>query len=345
MRKVFCAVLIIAALALCFVGQADVQKYQLQFFDVFDTFSQITIYSDNKQLAQQVTADAHDVLLECHQLFDIYNDYPGLNNLKTINDMAGKAPVQVDDKLFELIRFGKEMYYRTDGRLNIAMGGVLRIWHDHREAGMADPAKATLPDMADLRAAAATANVDNIILDEENRTVFLADPNMSLDVGAIGKGFGVEMAARTIEASGATNVLLDIGGNVRAIGVRSENTPWRVGVQNPDLSSDQPYLTVTSLRDLSLVSSGDYQRTYTVDGKAYHHIVHPETLMPAEYFHQVTVLTRDSGLADGLSTALFLMPLEEGRALVDSLDGVEVMWVLMDGTVVRSDGFAAFAGE
>jgi len=93
------------------------------------------------------------------------------------------------------------------------------------------------------------------------------------------------------------------------------------------------------------VTSGDYQRSYTVDGRSYHHIIDPETLMPAEHYRQVTVITEDSGLADALSTALFVMPLEEGLLLLDDFPGVCALWVCKDGTVIRSEGFAEMAGE
>ena len=345
MKKRFCLLFAALLLTVFVTGCTTVQKYQVQFFDVFDTFSQITVYSSDRHKAEQITSTAYDVLLECHRLFDIYNDYEGINNLKTVNDNAGIAPVQVDEKLFAMVKYGKEMYYLTGGRMNIAMGSVLRIWHRCRTEGLAHPESAALPSMEELRAAQFSTNIENLILDEENHTIYLADPNMSLDVGALGKGFAVELAADAVEDMGAEGVLLNIGGNVRAMGHRGDGTLWRAGVQNPLEPSGQTHLTVANLSGLSLVTSGDYQRSYTVDGKAYHHIIDPATLMPAAYFRQVTVITEDSGLADALSTALFVMPLEEGLCLLEDFPGVEALWVCMDGTVVRSDGFAELAGE
>jgi len=329
----------------CLPANAAVQKYQAQFFDVFDTFSQVTVYSSDKEVAQTVTATVYETLLECHQLFDIYNEYEGINNLKTVNDNAGIAPVKVDERLFAMVAYGKEMYYQTNGRMNIAMGSVLKIWHRCRTEGLLSPEKAALPDMDELKQAQRATDIENIILDEENQTIFLADPNMSLDVGALAKGWAVELAADSVQDMGAEGVLLNIGGNVRALGHRGDGSPWRVGVQDPANLSGQESLTVANLSGLSLVTSGDYQRSYTVDGRSYHHIIDPETLMPAEHYRQVTVITEDSGLADALSTALFVMPLEEGLLLLDDFPGVCALWVCKDGTVIRSEGFAEMAGE
>ena len=94
--------------------------------------------------------------------------------------------------------------------------------------------------------------------------------------------------------------------------------------------------------DLSLVSSGDYERYYTVEGKEYHHIIDPDTLMPATYFTAVSILCEDSGMADALSTAVFSMPLEEGKRLIEGLDNTEALWVMKDGELIYSSGFESF---
>jgi thiamine biosynthesis lipoprotein len=129
---------------------------------------------------------------------------------------------------------------------------------------------------------------------------------MSLDVGAVGKGYATEQVGEIAKKNGFTSGLISVGGNVRAIGnKRSSNSPWNVGIQNPDMKSEQSNLQVVNLTDLSLVTSGDYERFYTVNGKNYHHIINPETLFPSEYFTAVTIICKDSGNADALSTGAF----------------------------------------
>ena len=125
---------------------------------------------------------------------------------------------------------------------------------------------------------------------------------------------------------------------LRSIGLRGDGGAYRTAIQNPDLASQQQALLVLELRDQSLVTSGSYQRFYTVDGKPYHHIIDPDTLMPADYLLSVSVVTEDGGLADALSTALFTLPVQKGQALLQTLAGVEAVWVLPDGSVVKSGG-------
>ena len=320
-------------------------RYKLSFFDVFDTYSEIILYADSEAAADAALQKAHGELIAYHQLYDIYNDYEGINNLKTVNDQAGVAPVIVDARLFDLIRFAKDMDEKTDGRMNIAMGSVLSIWHDYRTAGIDDPANAALPAMDALRAAAAHTDIRRVVLDEAAGTVYLDDPDMSLDVGAVAKGYAVERVAQAMIADGITSALLSIGGNVRSIGVRGDGSSWRVNIQNPDLTATVQALTTVDLTDLSLVTSGSYQRYYTVNGKQYHHIIDPDTLMPAAFTWAVSVVTEDSGIADALSTALFTLSIEDGKALLTRFPGVEALWVTSDGQTVRTDGFSALTKE
>jgi thiamine biosynthesis lipoprotein len=128
------------------------------------------------------------------------------------------------------------------------------------------------------------------------------------------------------------------------LGGRADGSPWTVGVENPDRETAD-YVVTVGMTDGSLVTSGDYQRYYTVDGKKYHHLIDLESGLPASYFRSTTVFCADSGLADALSTALFLMPLSEGQTLVDSLAGVEALWVLENGETVMTDGMTEMRND
>lgn len=318
-------------------------RYQAQFLELFDTVTTIIGYAKDEDTFSGYAQLIHDTLLEYHELYDIYDDFDGINNIKTINDNAGIAPVKVDQKIIDLLKFSREAYDLSDGKTNIAYGAVLSVWHEYREAGLDDPDNAKLPPMDVLKEKAQHTDINKIIIDEQNSTVYLEDPEMRLDVGAIAKGYATEKVAQLLEEKGIDNILLSVGGNVRAIGGRDEKQKdWNVGIQNPDLESEDQYLMITQLQELSLVSSGDYERYYTVDGKRYHHIINPETLMPSQYFTAVSILTKDSGLADALSTTLFNMSLEDGKKLIEGLEGTEALWVLKDGSLVYSSGFEKY---
>lgn len=322
------------------------QRYSTVFYDAFDTVTQVIAYCDSEEeFAAQMDA-LHTDLLEYHKLYDIYNDYDGVTNVKTINDNAGLAPVTVDDKILGMLELAQTMYDTTDGKLNIAMGSVLNIWHNYREAALADTDDSNnqLPTQDELDAAAQHCDIHDLVIDDAARTVYLTDPEMSLDVGSVGKGYAVEMVAQAAEARGLTSALVSVGGNLRAIGVKPDGSQWTGGVENPWSSSDV-YTSdsmldgAINMSDMALVTSGDYQRYYVVDGKRYHHLIDPDTLFPAAYFNGVTVLCSDSGLADCLTTGLFCQPLEDGMKIVESLDGVEAMWCTPDQQVITSSGW------
>ena len=347
MFKKLTAVILIFILVLNFTGCVSAKeentRYEAQFLELFDTVTTIIGYSESQEAFTKQANSIRDHLEQYHQLYDIYHDYDGMNNVKTINDQAGVAPVKVDRRIIDLLLFAKDAYKMTDGQMNVALGAVLKIWHEHREAGIANPAQATLPDMDQLKSAAAHTDINQMIIDEKNSTVYLADPEMSIDVGGIAKGYATEQVARIAEENGFTSGLISVGGNVRSIGIRGDGTPWKVGVQNPFDQNGQD-ISKVNLTDASLVTSGVYERYYTVDGKNYHHIIDPDTLFPAEYFVSVTILCPDSGKADALAK-IFNMPFEEGLALVERMPDVEALWVFPDQHIEMSSHFKDYIVE
>ena len=321
------------------------ERYTASFFDVFDTKTDIIAYSTDKELFTEQSAALKEKLKHYHRLFDIYNDYEGINNIKTINDHAGVAPVVVDSEIIALLKLSKEMYKQTNGQMNVAMGSVLKIWHNYREEASNNPAEAKVPPMDILEEANKYTDIDKIIIDEGASTVYLADEKMSIDVGSIGKGYAVERMAEYAKELGMTSVLLSVGGNICAVGTKFDGSAWRVGIQNPDTSSKDPHVEMVNIADVSVVTSGDYQRYYVVDGERYCHIIDGDTLMPADYFTSVSVILKDSGVADALSTSVFNMPFEEGLAFVNGLEGVEAIWVMYDGSLKYSDGFDKYIAK
>ena len=313
--------------------QPEAKQYNATFLDLFDTVTTVVGRAESEEAFAEKTQQVHDALLEYHRLFDIYHEYDGFANLKTVNDKAGTEPVKVDERIIELLSDCKQYHELTDGRVNAAMGSVLALWHNARSDGINDPANAVLPDASALEAAAQHMNIDDVIIDVQASTVFFADPDLKLDVGAIAKGWATQRVAETAPEG----LLISVGGNVCATGPKdSQGTPWVVGIQNPDGSEN--HLHTLYLDKGSVVTSGDYQRTYLVDGKLYHHIIDPDTLYPSEYWRSVTVVCPDSGLADALSTALFILPLEEGQALLKECDA-QAMWVDREAKLYYSEGF------
>jgi thiamine biosynthesis lipoprotein len=317
------------------------QSYTAYSFDYFDTVTTIIGYASDREEFDRVSSGILAELGEYHRLFTTYHRYEGLENLCTINELVNGShrTVTVDRRIIDMLFYARDMYEKTGGAVNIAMGSVLSIWHDCRELGMDDPVSAKLPSMERLQEAALHTDIRGLIIDEEACTVTLTDPAMRLDVGAIAKGYAVEAVARSLEEKGIRGYVINVGGNVRTVGTKPEGEPWLVGIENPAEDSQEPYLAYLNLVDRSLVTSGSYQRYYVVNGERYHHIIDPETLMPAQGYLSVSVVCESSADGDALSTALFCMSPEEGMALIESLPGIEAMWVTSDGVRKYSSGF------
>lgn len=314
-----------------------------EFLGAFDTVIQIIGYTKSKEEFASYAKIGQARFEKLHKLYDKYNSYLDINNINTINENAGIKPVEVDQEIIDLIIFSKEWYKKTGGAVNIALGPVLTIWHDYREKGSSDPKLAEIPPRQELEKAAAFTDINKVVVNDEKNTVFLLEPKMSLDVGAVAKGFATEIVARELQAKGMTSAIISTGGNVKIIGkpmdgVRSK---WGIGIQNPDgnvlIPDDKPLDTVFAV-DTSIVTSGDYQRFYVVNGEMMHHLIDHKTLMPAKYYRAVTVMIKDGGLADFMSSTIFLLPYEESRALAESIEGLEALWVFPDGKIQATEG-------
>ncbi len=333
------AVMLAAAVLLSLTGCGAPQRHSRSWYTWFDTVTTLAGYGSDRDF--DAACAVEQTLDKYHRLCDIYHEYGGMNNVRTVNLSAGRAPVETTAELRQVLSFGKDVYFLTDGMCNIAMGAVLSQWHDCREAAL-NGGEARLPNEAALRTAAEHCAIDDLVIDDEAGTVYLADPQMSLDLGAVAKGYAAEAAARALEAAGYTGFALSVGGNVRTVGGKADGSAWVAGIQDPDADSDSAYVLRIALRDASLVTSGSYQRFYEVDGVRYHHIISPETLFPRNDFLSVSILCADSGLADALSTAVFNMDLENGVNYVNQVEGVEACWILADGEIRYSSGFEAY---
>ena len=313
--------------------------------EVFNTVFTVLAWEKSDDDWQKHYAKIQELVLRYHKLFDYFHEYEGMNNIHTINKNAGKAPVKVDQEIIDLLKMTKDLYDRTGEKTNVAMGSVTEIWHVVREHntstdGITVPEEEMiLPSLEELQEAGEHTDFQKVIIDEAASTVYLEDPDMRLDVGAVAKGFATELVADALKEMGMENGLMSSGGNIKSIGAPNlpEKKDWGVGITdplNPQQTLQGKVLRLTG--EESVVSSGDYERYFTYEGKRYHHLIDPITFMPGENFAQVTVITEDSCLADFLSTTIFLLPYEEGKQVAEDLD-VGVVWIEKDGTQILNE--------
>lgn len=338
------ALIALVMVFICGCGYSPKQKFRREYYGLFDTYIEFSAYTDSEEEFDKYAEIVGERILELHRKFDIYNEYEGLGNIMTINENAGNTPVSVDDDIMGLLEFSKSAYYETEGAVNIALGPVLAIWHEYREKGLNEPQNAKLPPMDALRDAAQFTDIEGVVIDAQNKTVFLNKVGMSLNVGAVAKGYAAKLALDTAHAEGLASAVLNAGGNIVTLGAPADGKRerWAIGVANPGEGggiADTVYIT-----DMSVVTSGAYQRFYTAHGVDYGHIIDPDTLYPADKYTAVVVLHEDSGVADMLSTACFILPIEKSKPILEKY-GAEALWIETDGILEATDGYKAVSKE
>lgn len=298
-------------------NSGTLNRYDQSTFDAgFDTIIRFIAYTENRSQFDQYFDQLKEDFMYLNNLFDKYSEYDNINNIYTINKMAGISPVVVDPALIDLIKMSQFWYQDGHQLLDITLGAVLNIWHDYRDLGLemnSEGLGGPVPSLQLLQEAKLCTGWDYLEINEEENTVFLTDACASLDVGATAKGYAAEYVARRLEQAGLEHAIISAGGNVRSINTRPNNESWAVGIELPEMFSERSADTLRIPHSISIVTSGDYQRFYLGDdNNYYHHLINPNTLFPESYFHSVTAVTKDSGIADALSTILFLMTYEEG---------------------------------
>lgn len=250
------------------------------------------------------------------ELEDLFSRFVPESEVSAINRQAGQW-VQVSPLTLELVELGLEMGQITGGAFDITIGAVLDLW------GFGSDLR-RLPGEEELDRALATVDFTQVEVDRENSAVRIPEGAV-LDLGGIAKGFIVDQGTKILREAGVERALINAGGDISVVGRRPDGRPWRVGVQDPDQPSSIRY--IMPLDDRSVVTSGDYQRYFMVGNERYHHIIDPSTGYPARGLRSVTIVGDNPAVCDAISTAVFVLGWDEGRALVERLPGIEAIMI------------------
>lgn len=316
-------VLLIISFLLLLTGCSNSKTSYNMFY--MDTYVEVKLYGVSEKESKNVFKEIDKIYSKYHKLTDRYNEYEDVKNVFYLNNVLKKyEEVLIPSELSELIEYGIEMYDKTEGYVNIAIGNVIDIWKSYREEGKNIPKTYELMN-------AGSIDIDDIFI---NDNIFKKTSNVKLDLGAYAKGYVTELVGEYLESNGYNKYLINAGGNVK-VGTKYKSSKYAVGLEEP-FKETEIYKKIY-VEDVSVVTSGSYQRYYEVDGVNYNHIINPITLFPDNYTKSVTVITKDSGYADILSTYLFLMPIEDGIEYVNELEGVEAIWY--SDQIYYSEGF------
>lgn len=296
-------------------------------YDLFDTFVQIDGTFESEEEFEEISSLVYDTLYYYSSLLNAYEDCD-MTNLKTVNESGGET-LEINGDLYDFLLFLKDTEKKTDGACAPSMGTVTAAWKSFIN-GESD----TVPTTEFLKQCASHADFDTVILQENPYRVTLSDPELRIDAGAVAKGWAADRLKEVLKQHGVENLLVNLGGNVIAIGSNG-NLDWNIGIKNPDGG----IFTAVEVCDMSVVTSGVYERGRLFDGILYHHIISPEMLFPPVYYVSVTVISPSSAEADMLSTALFVLPYEESEELLKKFPDACAMWVCESGERYYSDNF------
>ena len=254
---------------------------------------------------------------------------PG-SQLDAVSDAAGKAPVHVGEDAFFVIGKGLRLAEISGGLFDPTVGPLMQAWKMNTEEG-------AIPSPADLARARALVNWRDVVMDEKARTIYVKRAGMRLDAGGLLKGYAADEVVRILSSRGVRSAIVDLGGDIYALGARPDGGPWRIGVQNPDATRGAT-LGVVSVIGKTVVSSGSYEHFFVQDGKRYHHIMDTRTGFPVDSgLDQVTIVSDSSIDADGIGLTLFCLGSARGLALAASL-GVDAILVSTDRVVTMTAG-------
>lgn len=293
----------------------------------FDTVIQITLYDAGRE----------ECLAECLSLAEQYEQLfsPTIegSDIWNINHSSGE-PVEVSDETIHLLQTALSYCELTGGRIDITIESVSRLWDFHTQNSSDDLSRK--PSDPALSEALPHVDYRNVVID--GNTVALLDPDASVSLGFIAKGYVADRMKEYLLSQNIKSAIINLGGNLVAVGNRPDGTSFQFGIQKPFDVQGTP-ITVLSVSDSSVVSSGIYERYFYQDDILYHHLLDPENGYPIQNnLLSVTILSGSSAVGDALSTSCFVLGLEDGMALVESLDNTEAVFITDDYALHCSSG-------
>jgi thiamine biosynthesis lipoprotein len=310
---------------------------------VMGTFARITAVAKHERQASRCIEAGFG---ELKRIDAMMSDYKQDSELSKVNREAFANPVKISSELFEILQKSVEYSKLTNGAFDITVGPVVDLWHKAGETN-------TMPDENTLALAKARIGYGKLILDANEQTVRFVVEGMRLDLGAIGKGYAVDKAVEAMQRCGAAGGMVDAGGNIRCFGRQANRKIWLIGLQDPNAANNnagplQPegsietgqVSMVLKLEDMAVATSGDYRRFVTAGGKKVSHIIDTSTATGANKLSSDTIIAAKAVDADALSTAVNVLGVEKGLALIELLDGVEAILITAgpDYRVFKSRG-------
>ena len=316
--------ILILLLLISLCGCKSKIENEVYFYSYFDTVSLIKSYKDDEATFERKVNDVEKIMHRYHEMLDTFNDHDVMGLYK-LNEYAGEKEIVIDEELFDFLVFAKEIYYKTNGKTNVMMGALTNIWKKAISEEM-------LPNEADLKKASEHINIESLVLDKDKHTAYIDDKDACIDVGGVAKGYVCKIIKEEL-GEDLDGYSISLGGNVILFGTKGDGSLYKVGVKDPFNAGK--LLDKFELSDVSLVTSGNYERYFELDGRKYHHIIDSSTLYPSFKYASVTIVYDDSSIADAFSTALFCLDVDESKRILANYPGIQAILVTLDGEIIK----------
>ena len=246
-----------------------------------------------------------------------------------INKNAGVKPVVVSSELFSLIERSKQISELTDGAFDISYASLDGIWKF-------DGSMKVMPNVTEIENSISKVGYRNIVLNENDQSVFLAKKGMKISFGAIGKGYAADKAKELLVSKQVVGGIINAAGDLTTWGTKSNGEKWVIGIANP--LSEERIFSWLKIVESSVATSGNYEKHIVFDGVKYSHIIDPRTGYPTTGVNSVSIFAKSAETCDALATAVFILGKDEGLDLINQLGGIEVVLVDNDNKVHKSSG-------
>ncbi len=287
---------------------------------------EISVVSHNETWAnERIDAGVYEIQ-RIEKLLTTFNEE---SETSLVNRYAGMSPVKVSRETFDIIERSLRISRLTQGAFDISYGSIdKRLWNF-------DTNMKSLPDKATAQKMVRLINYRNIILDDENCTVFLKEKGMRIGFGGIGKGYAAERARYVMKTLGVESGIVNASGDLTTWGLQPNGKPWTIGIANPNSSHELfSYLDVTNM---AVATSGNYEKFAMINGKKYSHTIDPRTGLPVSGIKSVTIITLNAEIADAMATPVMIMGIKTGLNLINQMKDIEAIMIDDNNTVYASD--------
>lgn len=253
------------------------------------------------------------------------------SEISKINLNAGVVPEKVSKDTYFVVKNSIKYSNILEGTFDPTIRPLVKLWDIGAE-------KEFIPKKINIEEALKLVNYNDVILDESNHSVMLKNKKQALDVGGIAKGFAADEVRDIFYKHNIKSALIDLGGNIFALGSKADNTPWKVGIQNP-LKPRGEHIGILSVADKSVVTSGNYERYFMKDGERFHHIIDPKTGYPSQSkIISATIISDNSIDGDGLSTGVYILGIDKALRIIEEIQGIEAIFITEDKKVYITSG-------